>query len=474
VQRVPHAAFMIVQLTQTVPQPVLRPVLLGIRIHMHTAELFLVAESEHEPIPLLRLLVDLRTDLPRRLRRRAAHRRRRRARGRYRAPRRQGIPHPLRRPSLARSTWSHHRQRPHLRGHRSSQAHVSPTLQWRAQAVRRVIDALRAWVPVSHVVILDPQPRQGYRPTDQSAAERRRQLIAAYGVTDSTGTPSAVCAYCGTTEPPIEVDHIRPRSRGGTDAWDNLALACAACNARKGDRTPAEAGMRLLEHHRQPAHPHRDSPYRRWTARLLVADLAATDLVVAWPAASAPSTPRIAPALAATLQAVADDPGTLPLVVARPVARPRKQRFSARNYPATTPLHRGMAHVGRTIKRRVRVNQGLWVRREGRRVTVEVVSMETPGTPLPSRPGQWITHGMLCAGQRAGRQVVGMVTAIHSSGRITLLTLQSAESAIIRWQPVVVSPRQDLRILSTDRVIFLPVGRDPQDTAQLPEEQHNA
>jgi hypothetical protein len=67
-----------------------------------------------------------------------------------------------------------------------------------------------------------------------------------------------------------------------------------------------------------------------------------------------------------------------------------------------------------------------------------------------------------------------MVTAIHSSGRITLLTLQSAESAIIRWQPVVVSPRQDLRVLSTDRVIFLPVGRDPQDTAQVPEEQHNA
>jgi len=31
--------------------------------------------------------------------------------------------------------------------------------------------------------------------------------------------------------------------------WENLVAACRDCNARKGDRTPAEAGMKLL---RQP------------------------------------------------------------------------------------------------------------------------------------------------------------------------------------------------------------------------------
>lgn len=36
------------------------------------------------------------------------------------------------------------------------------------------------------------------------------------------------------------VDHVIPRSRGGTDHTDNLQLLCGACNSQKGDRTQAE------------------------------------------------------------------------------------------------------------------------------------------------------------------------------------------------------------------------------------------
>lgn len=46
------------------------------------------------------------------------------------------------------------------------------------------------------------------------------------------------CAYCGA--PAEQIDHIIPRSRGGTDALENLAPACAACNLSKRDRTPEE------------------------------------------------------------------------------------------------------------------------------------------------------------------------------------------------------------------------------------------
>lgn len=52
------------------------------------------------------------------------------------------------------------------------------------------------------------------------------------------------CAYCGG--PADTVDHILPRSRGGSSSWLNLVAACGDCNARKADRTPAEAGMDLL------------------------------------------------------------------------------------------------------------------------------------------------------------------------------------------------------------------------------------
>jgi 5-methylcytosine-specific restriction endonuclease McrA len=51
------------------------------------------------------------------------------------------------------------------------------------------------------------------------------------------------CGYCHGTA--TTVDHIVPRSRGGRNTWLNTIAACDGCNQRKGDRPPAEAGMRL-------------------------------------------------------------------------------------------------------------------------------------------------------------------------------------------------------------------------------------
>jgi 5-methylcytosine-specific restriction endonuclease McrA len=56
------------------------------------------------------------------------------------------------------------------------------------------------------------------------------------------------CQYCGLALTPgkLTLDHIIPRARGGTSIWENLVAACSPCNHKKGDRTPEEAGMRLL------------------------------------------------------------------------------------------------------------------------------------------------------------------------------------------------------------------------------------
>jgi 5-methylcytosine-specific restriction endonuclease McrA len=64
------------------------------------------------------------------------------------------------------------------------------------------------------------------------------------------------CVYCGVkpgqatkdkliTRSDMTIDHIVPRSKGGKDTWSNTACACAACNHRKGDRLPHEAGLKL-------------------------------------------------------------------------------------------------------------------------------------------------------------------------------------------------------------------------------------
>lgn len=51
------------------------------------------------------------------------------------------------------------------------------------------------------------------------------------------------CAYCGITNVPLEVEHIIPKSRGGTNRISNLTLACNDCNnIRKGTKTASEFG----------------------------------------------------------------------------------------------------------------------------------------------------------------------------------------------------------------------------------------
>lgn len=49
-----------------------------------------------------------------------------------------------------------------------------------------------------------------------------------------------VCAYCGATEGPFEIDHIVPWSRGGGHDIENLTVACVPCNRGKSDKTPEE------------------------------------------------------------------------------------------------------------------------------------------------------------------------------------------------------------------------------------------
>ena len=51
------------------------------------------------------------------------------------------------------------------------------------------------------------------------------------------------CQYCGVQRGGLTVDHVIPRSRGGTSVWENIVAACGPCNRRKGNRLPMEIEM---------------------------------------------------------------------------------------------------------------------------------------------------------------------------------------------------------------------------------------
>ena len=62
------------------------------------------------------------------------------------------------------------------------------------------------------------------------------------------------CQYCGEKGKLADLtyDHVLPKSQGGRTVWTNIVTACYDCNAKKRDRTPQQAKMKLLSKPIQP------------------------------------------------------------------------------------------------------------------------------------------------------------------------------------------------------------------------------
>jgi 5-methylcytosine-specific restriction endonuclease McrA len=64
---------------------------------------------------------------------------------------------------------------------------------------------------------------------------------------------SWTCQYCGSERGNLTIDHVIPRSKGGSSSWDNIVTCCAPCNRRKGDRLPRQANMHPRHAPRPPS-----------------------------------------------------------------------------------------------------------------------------------------------------------------------------------------------------------------------------
>jgi len=92
----------------------------------------------------------------------------------------------------------------------------------------------------------------------------------------------STCQYCGKRHrrADLNLDHVVPRSRGGSTNWENVVCSCVACNLRKGGRTPEEAGMKLLHAPGRPRwtpmfrHATRRAFYSEWRPFLSLTDAA--------------------------------------------------------------------------------------------------------------------------------------------------------------------------------------------------------
>ncbi|WP_306370478.1 RNA-guided endonuclease IscB [Nocardiopsis sp. CC223A] len=157
------------------------------------------------------------TQITKKMGRRSGYRRRRRSANlRYRAPR------------------FNNRTRP--------RGWLAPSLRHRVETTAAWVDRLCRLAPARAVhverVAFDThalsagEPLEGveYQHGTLHGFEVREYLLAKFDRT---------CVYCGVTGVPLNIDHVHPRSRGGTDRVANLVLACIPCNQAKSD-TPVE------------------------------------------------------------------------------------------------------------------------------------------------------------------------------------------------------------------------------------------
>ncbi len=164
--------------------------------------------------------IHLRTDITEKLIQRRQYRRNRRSRKtRYRI-----------------SRWSNRRRKA---------GWLPPSLRSRAEATVKAVRDVANLLPVSQVKVevgsFDTQKMQDPEVTGvlYQQGELFGYLVREYVLTKWKRT----CCYCGAIEVPLQLEHIVPRSRGGSDRVSNLALACQPCNQKKGERTAVEFGF---------------------------------------------------------------------------------------------------------------------------------------------------------------------------------------------------------------------------------------
>jgi len=160
----------------------------------------------------------LRTDIPKLLEQRRNYRRTRRSR-----------------------LW-HRKPRFDNRGKKDSW--LAPSIQHKLDSHVRLVDAIKKILPIANIIVevasFDAQKMQN---PEISGVEYQQGTLQGYEVREYLLEKwNRRCAYCEKSGVPLQVEHIIPRSRGGSDRVSNLTISCQDCNQKKGNMIAREFG----------------------------------------------------------------------------------------------------------------------------------------------------------------------------------------------------------------------------------------
>ena len=163
---------------------------------------------------------------------------------------------------------------------------LPPSLNHRLDTTTSWVDRIRRWAPVTELVQelvrFDTQLMQN---PDISGVEYQQGELAGYEVREYLLEKwQRQCVYCDAKDTPLTIDHVHPRSKGGSDRVSNLTLACGPCNTKKGNQPLADFlkkdARRLAKIEAQAKAPLSDAAAVNATRWALYRALSGTDLPV--------------------------------------------------------------------------------------------------------------------------------------------------------------------------------------------------
>ncbi len=127
---------------------------------------------------------------------------------------------------------------PRFDNRRREEGWLPPSLKSRVDNVRHQVKKISSVSPVDTIAVETVRfDTQKLRDPEISGVEYQQGELLGYEIREYLLEKwQRTCSYCGKKDQPLEIDHIHPKSRGGTDSVTNLTLACSPCNRRKGNQ----------------------------------------------------------------------------------------------------------------------------------------------------------------------------------------------------------------------------------------------
>lgn len=121
---------------------------------------------------------------------------------------------------------------------------IPPSLQSRVDNIQSWVNKLRKLIPLTLISYENCKFNiQKMMNPEISGIEYQQGVLKGYEIREYLLEKfNRKCCYCGKQNIPLEIEHIIPKSRGGSNRVDNLCLACRSCNQKKGNKTAEEFG----------------------------------------------------------------------------------------------------------------------------------------------------------------------------------------------------------------------------------------